>query len=57
MTLLGVSRGTLGRQTYAIADSTTEKGVADLQFQVAQDARAAGRTASGSEPTNKGAHR
>ena len=54
VTLLGVSRGTLGRQTYPIADSTTEKGVADLQFQVAQAAAQTGHTTSGSEPTNKG---
>lgn len=54
VTLLGVSRGTLGRQTYPIADSTTEKGVADLQFQVAQEAAQTGHTTTGSEPTNKG---
>jgi signal transduction histidine kinase len=54
VTLLGVSRGTLGLQTYPIADSTTEKGLTDLQFQVAQDAAQTGHTATGSEPTNNG---
>jgi two-component system, OmpR family, sensor kinase len=54
VTLLGVSRGTLGVQTYPIADSTREKGVADLQFQVAQEAAQSGHTATGSEPTNAG---
>src|SRR3954452_18623113 len=54
VTLLGVSRGTLGVQTYPIADSTTQKGLADLQFQVAQDAVQTGRTVTGSEPTNNG---
>ena len=44
VTLLAVSRGTLGVQTYPIADSTTQKGLADLQFQVAQDAVQTGRT-------------
>src|SRR6266511_206436 len=53
VTLLGVSRGTLGVQTYPIADSA-ETGLADLQFQVAQEAAQAGRTLSGSEPTNHG---
>ncbi|HEX3318417.1 MAG TPA: HAMP domain-containing sensor histidine kinase [Solirubrobacteraceae bacterium] len=54
VTLLGVSRGTLGIQTYPIADSTTEQGLADLQFQVAQEAAQSGHTVSGSEPTNNG---
>jgi two-component system OmpR family sensor kinase len=54
VTLLGVSRGTLGVQTYPIADSTTQKGLADLQFRVAQDAVQTGRTVTGSEPTNAG---
>jgi two-component system, OmpR family, sensor kinase len=53
VTLLGVSRGTLGVQTYPIADSA-ETGVADLQFQVAQEAAQTGHTVSGSEPTNHG---
>jgi signal transduction histidine kinase len=54
VTLLGISRGTLGVQTYPIADSTTEKGLADLQFQVAQEAAQTGHTTTGSEPTNNG---
>jgi two-component system, OmpR family, sensor kinase len=54
VTLRGVSRGTLGLQTYPIADSTTEKGLADLQFGVAQEAAQTGHTATGSEPTNTG---
>ena len=54
VTLLGVARGTLGVQTYPIADSTTDKGLSDLQFQVAQEAAQTGHTATGSEPTNNG---
>jgi signal transduction histidine kinase len=53
VTLLGISRGTLGVQTYPIADSA-ETGLADLQFQVAQEAAQTGHTVSGSEPTNHG---
>ena len=54
VTLVGVSRWTLGIQTYRIADSTTEKGLSDLQFPVAQEAAESGHTATGSEPTNNG---
>src|SRR4051812_8838658 len=54
VSLLGVSRGTLGLQTYPIADSTSAAGLGDLQFQVAQEAAQTGRMATGSEPTNAG---
>ena len=54
VTLLGVSRGTLGVQTYPIVDSTSAAGLADLQFQVAEEAAQSGRTVTGSEPTNDG---
>jgi two-component system, OmpR family, sensor kinase len=54
VTLLGISRGTLGVQTYPISDSTTQKGLADLQFQVAEAAAQSGQTVTGSEPTNDG---
>src|SRR4051794_36738200 len=54
VSLLGVSRGTLGLQTYPIADSTSAAGLGDLQFQVAQEAAQTGRTTTGSEPTNNG---
>jgi signal transduction histidine kinase len=54
VTLLGVSRGTQGIQTYAISDSTNEARVDRFAFQVAEDAARSGRTASGSEATGNG---
>src|SRR5204863_3433309 len=54
VTLLRVSPGTLGVQTYPISDTTTPQGLAVLQFQVAQDAAQSGQTVTGSEPTNNG---
>jgi two-component system, OmpR family, sensor kinase len=54
VTLLGLSHGTLGVQTYLISDSTSDKPLSDVQFQVAQEAATSRRIATGSEPTNSG---
>jgi len=54
VTLLGVSRGTQGLQTYPISDSTTETTLRDVSFPVALEAARSGRTATGTEPTNAG---
>ncbi len=54
VTLLGVSRGTQGTQTYAISDSTNEANVDRFAFQVAEDAARSGRTTTGSEATGSG---
>src|SRR5712692_9752447 len=54
VTLLGVSRGTQGIQTYPISDSTNESRVDRFAFQVAEDAARSGRTRSGSEATGNG---
>jgi two-component system, OmpR family, sensor kinase len=54
VTLLGVSRGTQGVQTYPIADSTNESNVGRFTFQVAEEAARSGQTASGSESTGGG---
>jgi hypothetical protein len=49
VTLLGVSHGTLGPQTYIASDSTAETKITDLQFEVALDATRTGRVARGTE--------
>jgi two-component system, OmpR family, sensor kinase len=54
VTLLGVSRGSQGVQTYPISDSTAETKIEDIDFTVALDAARSGRTATGTEPTNEG---
>jgi two-component system OmpR family sensor kinase len=54
VTLLGVSRGSQGVQTYPISDSTAETKIEDVDFTVALDAARARRTATGTEPTNEG---
>ena len=54
VTLLGVSRGSQGVQTYPISDSTAETKIEDIDFSVALDAARTGRTATGTEPTNEG---
>jgi len=54
VTLLGVSRGTQGLQTYPISDSTAEVSRDQLSFQVADEAARTGRTATGSEATASG---
>jgi two-component system OmpR family sensor kinase len=54
VTLLGVSRGSQGVQTYPISDSTAETRIEDVDFAVALEAARTGRTATGTEPTNEG---
>ena len=54
VTLLGVSRGSQGVQTYPISDSTAETQIEDIDFAVAQDAARTRRGATGTEPTNEG---
>jgi signal transduction histidine kinase len=54
VTLLGVSRGSQGVQTYPISDSTAETKIEDIDFTVALDAARSRRTATGTEPTNEG---
>jgi signal transduction histidine kinase len=54
VTLLGVSRGTQGLQTYPITDSTAAVNLEQLGFQVADDAARSHRTVTGSEATNAG---
>jgi len=54
VTLLGLSRGTQGLQTYPISDSTTETSLKDVQFAVALEAARTGRAQTGTEPTNAG---
>jgi signal transduction histidine kinase len=49
VTLLGVSHGTQGPQTYLVSDSTAENEITDLQFDVALDAANTGRVARGTE--------
>jgi signal transduction histidine kinase len=54
VTLLGVSRGTQGLQTYPISDSTAEVSLDQLNFQTADDAARRGRTVTGSEAFSRG---
>ena len=54
VTLLGVTRGTQGVQTYPISDSTNEARVDRFAFDVAGEAARSGRTATGSEATGSG---
>jgi two-component system OmpR family sensor kinase len=54
VTLLGVSRGSQGVQTYPISDSTAETKIEDIDFTVALEAARSRRTATGTEPTNEG---
>jgi signal transduction histidine kinase len=54
VTLLGVTRGTQGVQTYPISDSTNEARVDRFAFHVAGQAVRSGRTATGSEATGSG---
>jgi two-component system OmpR family sensor kinase len=54
VTLLGVSRGTQGVQTYPISDSTAEVNLNQLASQVAEDAARSGHTKTGSEATSAG---
>jgi two-component system OmpR family sensor kinase len=54
VTLLGVSRGSQGLQTYLASDSTARTDVTDLQFDVALDAARTGRPATGTEAGDAG---
>ena len=54
VTLLGVSRGTQGVQTYPISDSTAATRLEDLGVQVALEAARSGRALTGTEPTTSG---
>jgi two-component system OmpR family sensor kinase len=54
VTLLGVSRGSQGVQTYPISDSTAETKIEDIDLAVALEAARSRRTATGTEPTNEG---
>ena len=54
VTLLGVSRGTQGVQTYPISDSTSEVNLNQLASRVAQAAARSGRANTGSEATSGG---
>jgi signal transduction histidine kinase len=49
VTLLGLSRGTQGLQTYLASDSTAQREIADLRFKVALDAARTGSVAHGTE--------
>jgi two-component system OmpR family sensor kinase len=49
VTLLGVSHGTLGAQTYVSSDSNAETNIRDLEFGVGLDAATTGRVARGTE--------
>ena len=54
VTLLGVSRGTQGLQTYPISDSTAATNFAGADFVVALEAARTGHRQTGTEPTNEG---
>jgi signal transduction histidine kinase len=54
VTLLRVSRGSLGLQTSVIADSVGQPDVRDLQFDVALEAARQRRTATGTEASARG---
>lgn len=54
VTLLGLSRGTLGPRTYVISDSTTQVDISDLDFALALDAARVRRTVTGAESGDAG---
>ena len=54
VTLLGLTRGTQGVQTYLASDSTAQREIGDLQFAVAPEAARTGRVARGTEAGNVG---
>src|SRR3954449_4624185 len=54
VTLLGITRGTEGVQTYVRSDSTAENDISDLQFAVATEAARTGRPQKGSEASDRG---
>jgi two-component system OmpR family sensor kinase len=54
VTLLGVSRGSYGVQTFVKSDSTDEVEIRDLDFAVAADAAKSGRVSLGTEAGARG---
>ncbi|HEY8637762.1 MAG TPA: HAMP domain-containing sensor histidine kinase [Solirubrobacteraceae bacterium] len=54
VTLLGVSRGTLGVRSYLISDSTAEVNITDLRFRLAERAATTGRPMTGTERGGSG---
>ena len=54
VTLLGITRGTEGVQTYVRSDSTNENDITDLQFAVATEAARTGRPQTGTEASDRG---
>ena len=54
VTLLGLTRGTQGLQTYVASDSTAQREIGDLQFAVALEAARTRRVARGTEAGNVG---
>ena len=54
VTLLRVSRGSLGLQTSVVADSTGQTAAPDLQFEVATEAARQRRTTTGTESSAQG---
>jgi two-component system, OmpR family, sensor kinase len=54
VTLLGLTRGTQGLQTYVASDSTAQREIGDLQFAVALEAARTQRVARGTEAANVG---
>jgi signal transduction histidine kinase len=54
VTLLGLTRGTQGLQTYVASDSTAQREIGDLQFAPALDAARTRRVARGTEAGNVG---
>ena len=54
VTLLGLTRGTQGLQTYVASDSTAQREIGDLQFDVALEAARTRRVARGTEAGNIG---
>jgi two-component system, OmpR family, sensor kinase len=54
VTLLGLTRGTQGLKTYLASDSTAQREIGDLQFDVALEAARTRRVARGTEAGNIG---
>src|SRR3954468_6121333 len=54
VTLLGVTRGTEGVQTYVRSDSTAANDISDLQFAVATEAARTGSPQQGTEASERG---
>lgn len=54
VTLLGISRGSFGVQSFPRSDSTARTDITDLQFDVAVEAARQGRVVSGTEAGNDG---